>query len=210
MYSSRKIERQTYDSIPVRFICGNHHPDHDTIANFRKRFFPQLAGLFVQILLYAQELSFGHIGQVGKRPAAPVDQVDPKEQYNFTDPEFRTMKAQNGYDQCFNAQAAVTNDMLIAGAGVSAHPLDILQLESTLDAIPTCAGEAKCLAADAGYYSMANTTACLKRGIEPYLAAGRLPHRNWPNEQLGPTDEEVANKQVPLRELTDKKLWVKS
>ena len=38
VFSSRKIERATYESIPFRFIAGGLHPDHDTIANFRKTF----------------------------------------------------------------------------------------------------------------------------------------------------------------------------
>jgi transposase len=41
-FSSRGIERATYDSVAFRFIAGNEHPDHDTIATFRKRFLPQL------------------------------------------------------------------------------------------------------------------------------------------------------------------------
>lgn len=38
VHSSRKIERATYDSLAFRFIAGNQHPDHDTLANFRRRF----------------------------------------------------------------------------------------------------------------------------------------------------------------------------
>ena len=37
VFSSRKIERATYDSISVRYLCANEHPDHDTIAKFRRR-----------------------------------------------------------------------------------------------------------------------------------------------------------------------------
>ena len=37
-YSSRKIERATYDSLAFRFIAANRHPDHDTLASFRRRF----------------------------------------------------------------------------------------------------------------------------------------------------------------------------
>jgi transposase len=53
-FSSRQIEKATYESIPFRFIAGNLHPDHDTIANFRSRFLPQIQDLFVQVLLIAQ------------------------------------------------------------------------------------------------------------------------------------------------------------
>ena len=46
VFSSRKIETATFDSISFRFIAGNHHPDHDTISSFRKKFLPQLKGWF--------------------------------------------------------------------------------------------------------------------------------------------------------------------
>jgi transposase len=53
-FSSRKIERATYEDLGFRFVAGGLHPDHDTIANFRKTFLPELEGLFVQILFLAQ------------------------------------------------------------------------------------------------------------------------------------------------------------
>ena len=53
-FSSRKIERASYEDLGFRFVAGGLHPDHDTIANFRKTFLPELEGLFVQILLLAQ------------------------------------------------------------------------------------------------------------------------------------------------------------
>src|SRR5207302_3217800 len=53
VFSSRKLEQATYESIPFRFLAGEHHPDHDTIAQFRKTFLPDLKDLFVQLLLCA-------------------------------------------------------------------------------------------------------------------------------------------------------------
>jgi transposase len=50
VFSSRKIELATHESIPFRYIVGNLHPDHDTISNFRSRFLGQLKELFVQVL----------------------------------------------------------------------------------------------------------------------------------------------------------------
>jgi transposase len=47
IFSSRRIERATYESIPFRYIAGNMHPDHDTINQFRKDFLEELKGLFV-------------------------------------------------------------------------------------------------------------------------------------------------------------------
>jgi len=64
VFSSRKIERATYESIPFRFIAGNMQPDHDTIATFRKRFLSEIQELFVQILLIAQELGELQLGSI--------------------------------------------------------------------------------------------------------------------------------------------------
>ena len=64
VFSSRKIEKATYESIPFRFIAGGLHPDHDTIANFRKVFLEEIKGLFVQILLLAQEVGVLKLGNI--------------------------------------------------------------------------------------------------------------------------------------------------
>ena len=45
IFSSRKLEQATYDSVAFRFITGDCHPDHDTIAAFRQRFLPELTGM---------------------------------------------------------------------------------------------------------------------------------------------------------------------
>jgi len=64
VFSSRKIERATYEVIPFRFIAGDMHPDHDTIATFRKQFLAELKELFVQILLIAQAMGHLQLGNV--------------------------------------------------------------------------------------------------------------------------------------------------
>ena len=64
VFSSRKLERSTYDSVAFRFIAANAHPDHDTIANFRRRFLPQLGELFAQILMIAHQLNVLKLGSV--------------------------------------------------------------------------------------------------------------------------------------------------
>lgn len=64
VFSSRKIEKATYDSVAFRFISANTHPDHDTIATFRKRFLKQLSPLFVEILMLAREMGLLKLGKV--------------------------------------------------------------------------------------------------------------------------------------------------
>ncbi len=64
LFSSRKLERATYDSVAFRFIAANEHPDHDTIAAFRRRFLPQIEALFVQVLGVAREMGVLKLGTV--------------------------------------------------------------------------------------------------------------------------------------------------
>ncbi len=64
VFRSRKIERATYEAVPFRFIAGNRHPAHDTIATFRRTFLPDLKGLFVQVLLLAQEAGVLTLGTI--------------------------------------------------------------------------------------------------------------------------------------------------
>jgi transposase len=64
VFSSRKLERATYDSVAFRYIAANDHPDHDTIATFRKRFLKQIQTLFVQVLGVAREMGVLQMGTV--------------------------------------------------------------------------------------------------------------------------------------------------
>jgi len=64
VFSSRKLEQASYDSVAFRFITADSHPDHDTIATFRKRFLPELKDLFVQILVLARVMGLFQLGKV--------------------------------------------------------------------------------------------------------------------------------------------------
>jgi transposase len=64
VFSSRMIEKATHESLPFRFLAGDLHPDHDTIAHFRKMFLPEVKDLFVQILLLAQAADVLKLGNI--------------------------------------------------------------------------------------------------------------------------------------------------
>jgi transposase len=64
VFSSRNLERATYDSVAFGFIAANQHPDHDTIATVRRRFLPQIEALFVQVLGVAREMGVLKLGTV--------------------------------------------------------------------------------------------------------------------------------------------------
>ncbi|HEY4115215.1 MAG TPA: IS1182 family transposase [Rhizomicrobium sp.] len=290
VFSSRKLERATYDSVAFRFIAANQHPDHATIATFRRRFLKQIEALFVQVLVMAREmgmlklgtvaldgtkihanasrhsaLSYERAGQIemqlraavakltamaeaadqadvpdgmlipeelarrekrlaeiararaiiearakeryahekaeheakmaaraaksaetgrkpgGRPPAPPVEAPGPADQVNLTDEESRIMPmAAGGFEQCYNAQAAVAADSLLVVAGdVVQAPNDKQQVPPMLGALAALPGElgkAETLLADTGYFSEASVNACAAAGIDPLIAQGRQSH----------------------------------
>ncbi len=118
---SRKIERATYEAVPFRFIAGNQHPDHETLATFRRTFLLELKDLFVQVLLLAQEagvlklgtisldgtkihadaskhnaVSYKRLLELETQLRAEIEELfrlsEQSDQYNFTDPQSRIMK----------------------------------------------------------------------------------------------------------------------
>ena len=64
IFSSRRIERATWRDLGVRFVAANRHPDHDTIAKFRRENFAAVADCFLQVLLLAKELKLLRLGTV--------------------------------------------------------------------------------------------------------------------------------------------------
>jgi transposase len=287
LFSSRKLERATYEDVGYRYVAGNLHPDHDTLAHFRKTFLAEITEVFVQVLVAARvcgvpllgpasadgskihadasksaAVSFGRLrdleeelrqevvtlltaaeatdgveeagrlqGEVlrreerlaqlaqaravieqraaereaeeraayeakqaeraaraartgkpprGREPQPPTSGPGPKDQYNFTDPDSRIMKASasGGFEQAYNVQAVADQaSMLVIGARVSDHPTDVQELLPTLDAIPAVLGPPPAVASDAGFFSAPNIAGCTARGIDPYIATGREAHR---------------------------------
>jgi transposase len=267
-FSSRRIEQSTFDSVPVRLLTADTHPDHDTLCTFRRENQPLLTESFVKVLQLAQQLKVLKFGQLtvaadgtkvlanaskhsavsyeragemieqlelevqqllakaeqadatplqdglripdeitrrqerkaalaqaraqiearaharytaqlaeheqklaeraakkergekvgGQLPQPPTPTPEPGDQYNFTDPESRIMKAGNGnhFEQSYNAQAAVEiESRLIVGERVSQAPNDKQELVPTLAAIPTEAGTLAAALVDSGFFSAA-------------------------------------------------------
>jgi transposase len=290
VFSTRKIEQATYESIPFRYIAGGMHPDHDTIAAFRKQFLGELKELFVQVLLIAETMGHLALGNVsldgskvhadaskskavsykrlleleaflqkeveelfalaetadggqlpegmnaedeierrqqqlarlaearqvlearaqaryeaekaeydakvkereekeartgrkpgGRPPKPPTPGPDDKDQYNFTDPESRVMKnsTDNGFDQHYNVQLVVDHDSrLIIGQTVLDHPNDKQAALPTIDTISAKVGIPDAANLDNGYFSLPNIEGLEARGINPFIATGRTPHRS--------------------------------
>jgi transposase len=295
LFSSRRIEQATLDSVPVRMICGDTHPDHDTICTFRRENKALLQETFVRVLELAQAVKFLQVGQItvavdgskvlanaskhaavsyehagktiqqldlevkellakaeqadstpledgltipaeiqrrqerkaklaaaraeiearaqaraaaemaeykaklkerarqkdqgekprGPEPKEPSPQPKPSDQYNFTDPESRIMKAGSGqhFEQSYNAQAAVEVDSrLIVGERVSPAPNDKEQLAPTVAAIGQPVASVAAVLTDSGFYSEAAVQAVERNaagqptGTTVYAAVEKKEH----------------------------------
>ena len=128
----------------------------------------------------------------GRPPAPPVEGPLPTDQVNLTDEESRIMPvAGGGFEQCYNAQAAVaTGSLLVVATDVVQAPNDKGQVEPMLEkieALPEELGKVENLLADTGYFSADNVEACEKAGVVPVIAMGRQPHYLPLSERFAPT-----------------------
>jgi hypothetical protein len=117
----------------------------------------------------------------GKPPQPPVEGPRPTDQVNLTDEQSRIMPvAGGGFEQCYNAQAAVAaGSLLVVAADVCQATNDKQQLAPMLGklaALPVDLGQPETLLADTGYFSAANVQACGVAGIAPLIALGREAH----------------------------------
>jgi hypothetical protein len=127
----------------------------------------------------------------GKPPAPPVEGPGPSDQINLTDEDSRIMPVKgSGFEQCYNAQAAVaTGSLLVVAVNVVQAPNDKQQIEPMLDklgALPAELGPVETLLADSGYTSATNVAACAAAGIKPLIALGRQAHHPSLDERFAP------------------------
>ena len=134
----------------------------------------------------------------GKPPTPPVEGPLPSDQVNLTDGDSRIMPvAGGGFEQCYNAQAAVAaGSLLVVATDVVQAPNDKQQVEPMLEkieALPGGLGEVEHLLADTGYFSAGNVDACEKAGVEPAIAMGRQPHHPPLSERFAATPTAPGN-----------------
>jgi transposase len=127
----------------------------------------------------------------GRPPAPPNEGALPTDQINLTDEDSRIMPvAGGGFEQCYNAQAAVAaGSMLVIAVDVVQAPNDKQQIEPMLTligALPEELGKTETLLADTGYFSAGNVEACEAAGIEPLIAMARQKHHPALSERFAP------------------------
>ena len=119
IFASRQIEQATYELIPVLYITGGTHPDHDSINTFRKRFLKQLQPLFVQILEYACSLGIFKLGDIS------ID--GSKIQANASKHKAMSWEYANKLEVQLQAEVSALLHKSQTEAGESFHDIDIPQ-----------------------------------------------------------------------------------
>ena len=97
VYSSRKIETRTYEDVAFRYLSGDQHPDHATLAEFRKRHLKALAGLFTQALLLCAKaglVKLGHVAIDGTKIKANASKHKAMSYKRMTETEARLESAE--------------------------------------------------------------------------------------------------------------------
>lgn len=317
-FGSRRIEQSTYDSVPVRLLTADTHPDHDTLCTFRRENRAMLSESFVKVLQLAQQLKVLKFGQLtvaadgtkvlanaskhsavsyqragemiqqlelevnqllakaeqadatplqeglsipeeitrrqerkaalaqaraeiearaqarlaaqlaepsakkqddensgGQPPQAPTAKPQPGDQYNFTDPESRIMKAGNGnhFEQSYNAQAVVeVESRLIVGQRVSQAANDKQELVPTLAAIPSAVRPVAAALVDSGFFSEAAVTQveAATQGLVVYTAVEKRSHHRSVADLEQRPEPELPNANASVKEVMRHRLRTKT
>src|SRR6202789_1755301 len=149
-----------------------------------------------EVKMAAREAKIAATGKKpgGKPPQPPLEGPRPSDQVNLTDEESRIMPvAGGGFEQCYNAQAAVAaGSLLVVATDAVQAANDKQQLEPMLNqvvALPDTLGRAETLLADNGYFSAANVPTCEAVAVQPLIAMGRQPHYLPLSERFAPAPE---------------------
>src|SRR5258705_461361 len=165
-FSSRALERASYDSIAFRYVTANTHPDHDTINSFRKRFLKQIEAIFIQVLGCAQELGMLKLGTVsldGTKVHANASR-----------------HSAMSYGHAKKLEAKLKAVVAAALTQATNDKQQVVPMLEQLQALPEDLGRVKRLLADTGYASEDNVNACAKAKITPLIALGREAHHGSP------------------------------
>ena len=120
-FSSRQIERNSYDSVPVRYLCGDTHPDHDTICEFRRRNGELFAHSFAQVIEMAARSGVLKLGGI----TVAIDGTKEKgDRHLFLRPERGHASQMSALTQLFkpSKQPRLCSDTAFFADALKSHP----------------------------------------------------------------------------------------
>jgi|TARA_B100000809_G_scaffold44680_1_gene39014 hypothetical protein len=140
-------------------------------------------------------------GGAGRPPKPPSEAPDPKDQYNFTDPDSRIMKSGDTFVQAYNSQAAVDQkSQVIVANSVTQDANDKQQVEPMVERIlaNTQGQKPKTVTADTGYFSEDNVSTLQEKKIDPYIATEKFKHgERPPPAPKGPIPTQLSKNEWP-------------
>ena len=151
-----------------RCIAANDHPDHDTIAAFRRRFLPDLAPLFVQILLIARQLGILKLGKVSLDGTKIKANASKHRALSWKHARKLEAKLKAEVKDLLRQAEEADQSDIPDGMDI---PAELARREDRLAAIAGAKAEVDTVLADAGYYSEANVDHCLQHEILPHISA---------------------------------------
>ena len=196
VYSSRRIEKHTWEDVAFRYLSGDQHPDHATLSEFRKRHLTALAGLFTQALLLCAKaglVQLGHVSIDGTKIKANASKHKAMSYKRMTETEARLKQEINALlaaaekaDSAEITQEANDKKQLL--------PM-ITQIEKNLAKKP---GK---VSSDAGYFSEANVTDESVKDVDLYVATGRDKHGAAVEASSGPPPPGASPKEAMREKL---------
>ncbi len=202
VFSSRRIERAIYDSLAFRYLAAGSHPDHDTLATLRRRFFGELSGIFLQVLELAES----------------ADQADIPDGMNALRDQMPARPAGrhgSGEDQDRSAGSRSLRTGT-CGLGREARPTLRAHSGSWTDArrqaaLTSGGRPLRIRIVDCGYYSENNLAAVDAAGIEPLIALEREDHHPGVKDRFTeptPIDTDATPKDRMENRLKTKLGWM--
>lgn len=155
----------------------------------------------------------------GSEPKPPSSTPEPKDQYNFTDPESRIMKAGNAqhFEQAYNAQASVdVESRLIVGQGLTQQANDKQQLVPAVETARQMAGPISAVLVDSGYYSQQAVEKVERDqknqavGTTVYAAVEKTAHHRSVEDLEKKEEPAVPGEQAGIKELMQYRLKTKA
>ncbi len=190
-YSSRCIERASYDSLAVRYIAANTHPDHDTLCTFRKRFLKEIEALFVQVLGIAKEMKLLKLGTVALDGTKVHANASRHSALSYGHAEKLEAQLQAEVKELLGRAEAADAEALPEGLNI---PEELMRREARLQAIAQAKAEIEARAAERFAREQAEYEAKVKAREDKEKRTGKKPGGKPPSPPTcGPGTQDQVN-----------------
>ncbi len=196
VYSSRRIQAATHDSIAFRYIAGNQQPDHDSLCTFRRRFLPELTALFVQVLGIARQMKLLKLGTIALDGTKVHANASRHSALSYGHAQKIEAQLQAEVEELLARAEAADSEPLPEGLSI---PKELQRREERLAAIRQAKAQIEARAAQRDTLAQADFDAKMKEREEKTARTGKKPGGKPPappssgvrsTDQINLTDED--------------------